>query len=254
MNSYQPMPRFPTQASSGSMVTLDMKQGDVNGDGVLDTVYLIGNKPDGPSGIYADHISVVIQDGRSKQQTAVHFQNNAGYNARLFLGDFDRDRIPDILVSIDSGGSGGYGFFYMYSFKNNMLRKMFDVDTYNKTYSFKVNYEDNYKVSVSNAQLDVLFLLDISLKGPDYLAALYNENGKLLKPIQGQVLALGALKPIIADEKADGYDLLAIQRIIGTFNADTLGYVENILTWMGTGFVSNMLSVSILGSKLIALY
>src|SRR5665647_115140 len=217
MYSYQPFSRNPAEASSGTMVTLDVKYGDVNGDGVLDTVYLIGHNPDGSPGIYADHISIVIQDGRTKQQTAVHFQNNEGYNARLFLGDFDKDRIPDILVSIDSGGSGGYGFFYMYSFKNNVVRKMFDVDSYNNSYIFKVNYEDNYKVSVSNTQLNVLFLIDISLKGPDYLVGLYNEKGKLLKPVQGDVLALGALKPIAADEKMDGYDLVAIQRVIGIY-------------------------------------
>lgn len=250
----QQLYRNPAEASSGRMVALDVKYGDVNGDGVIDTVYLIGHKPESPPGIYADHISLVIEDGRTKQQTAVHFQNNEGYNARLFLGDFDKDHIPDILVSIDSGGSGGYGFFYLYSFRNNVVHKMFDVDSYNSTHTFKVIYEDNYKVSVSSAPLDVLFLIDISLKGSEYLSGLYHSNGKLIKPVQGEVLALGALKPIVADEKVNGYDLLAIQRIIGIYNADTLGYVENILSWEGDGFRSKMLSVSILGSKLIAHY
>jgi hypothetical protein len=251
---YPHLLRNPAEASLAGIVALDVKYGDVNGDGVVDTVYLIGHKPESPPGIYADHISIVIEDGRTKQQTAVHFQKNEGYNARLFLGDFVKNHIPDILVSIDSGGSGGYGFFYMYSFKNNVVRKMFDVDIYYNTHRFKVNYEDNYKVSVSNTQLDVLFLIDISLKGPEYLTGLYNSQGKLLKPVQGEALALGALKPIAADEKENGYDLLAIQRIIGTFNADTLGYVENILTWEGNSFKSKMLSVSILGSKLAAHY
>ncbi|MNU01542.1 hypothetical protein D3C72_2449780 [compost metagenome] len=50
------------------------------------------------------------------------------------------------------------------------------------------------------------------------------------------------------------YDLIALQRIIGTFNADTLGYVENLLTWGGTHFISSRLSVSIPPTNLIALY
>ncbi|MDG0810580.1 hypothetical protein [Cohnella rhizosphaerae] len=92
------------EARSRSIVLLDAKQGDVNGDGILDNVYLYGNQSDGP---FADHITLIVQDGRSNRSTAVNLPNNAGYNARLFLGDFTKDRVQDILVSIDTGGSGG---------------------------------------------------------------------------------------------------------------------------------------------------
>jgi hypothetical protein len=40
---------------------------------------------------------------------------------------------------------------------------------------------------------------------------------------------------------------LAYQRIIGTFNADTLGYIVNQLTWKDSQFVSSRLSLSITG-------
>ena len=89
---------------------LDWKTGDVNGDGVLDTVYLYG-QVDGPPGIFADNITLVIQDGRSNKSTTVHLKNNAGYNARLFLGDFNKDTVPDIMVSIDTGGVGDMASF-----------------------------------------------------------------------------------------------------------------------------------------------
>ncbi|WP_255374013.1 VCBS repeat-containing protein [Cohnella sp. OV330] len=217
----------------------------------MDNVYLYGNQSDGP---FADHITLIIQDGRSNRSTAVNLPNNAGYNARLFLGDFSKDGVQDILVSIDSGGSGGYGIFYMYSFKNNIVYEMFDVEKYNEAYKFNVNYEDFYKVSVSNPQLDVLFTIDISNKGYDYLSQYYDDDGKLKKPVQGEVLALGGLFPIVTNERGVGYDLFALQRIIGTTNADTLGYVENLLTWNGTQFASSRLTVAILGSKLISLF
>lgn len=50
-----------------NMYLLDMKLGDVNGDGILDKVFVYGNKPDGPTGIFGDNITVVIQDGRTNQ-------------------------------------------------------------------------------------------------------------------------------------------------------------------------------------------
>ncbi|MFC3800932.1 VCBS repeat-containing protein [Cohnella sp. GCM10012308] len=234
-----------------SIVLLDVKQGDVNRDGIIDNVYLYGNQSDGP---FADHITLIIQDGHSNRSTAVNLPNNAGYNARLFLGDFSKDNVKDILVSIDTGGSGGYGIFYLYSFKNHVLHEMFDVEKYNEAYKFNVNYEDFYKVSVSSPQLDVLFTIDISNKGYDYLSQYYDDDGKLKQPVQGEVLALGGLYPIVANERGVGYDLLALQRIIGTTNADTLGYVENLLTWNGTQLVSSRLTVAILGAKLISLF
>ncbi|MGN7760530.1 VCBS repeat-containing protein [Paenibacillus sp. 22594] len=238
---------------SRNITLLDIKQADVNGDRTLDNIYLFGNKPEG-TGDFADQITLAIQDGHSNITTTVNLQYNAGYNARLFLGDFSKDGVADILISIDSGGSGGYGIFYVYSFKDNHLQEMFNVEKYNTEYKFNVNYEDFYKVSIGNPQLNVLFTIDISYKGVEYLSQYYNEDGKLKQPVKGEVLALGALYPIVTNPKSNSYDLLAIQRIIGTTNSDTLGYVENILTWEGTKFISTRLLVAILGTNLIALY
>lgn len=228
---------------------LDWKTGDVNGDDVLDTVYLYG-QIDGPPGIYAENIMLVIKDGWSNESTSVQLKNNAGYNARLFLGDFDQDNIADIMVSIDTGGSGGYGIFYIYSFRNNLLREIFNVDKYNHEYTFVVNYADFYKVRVESARLNLLFILDISEKGIDYLSQYYDKDGLLINPVKGEVLDLGALNPIITNTLSYNYDLVALQRIIGTTNADTLGYVENLLTWEDTQLVSSRLVVSIQGNDI----
>ena len=203
---------------------------------------------------YTDQITLHIQDGRSNHISTINFQYNAGYNARLFLGDFSKDNVLDILVSIDSGGSGGYGYFYIYSFKNNIPRQMFDVEKYNQDHLFDVNYEDSYKVRVESPQLDILFTIDISNKGYDYLSQYYDENGKLKQPVQGGALALGVLNPIVTNNKEFSYDLLAFQRIIGTTNSDTLGYIENLLTWNGAQFISSRLNVSIPSTKLKSLY
>ncbi|WP_429848244.1 VCBS repeat-containing protein [Brevibacillus panacihumi] len=245
---YRPIRGQVDHRDASPLTLLDWMQGDVTGDGIVDNIYLYGDTSAG-TGNFADDITLVIQDGFSQRRTRVEFPNHAGYNARLFLGDFSKDQVLDILVSIDSGGSGGYGFFYMYSFKNHVLREMFDVDKYNQAYQFQVNYEDYYKVSVGSPRLDVFFVIDISQKGRDYLSQYYYENGKLKQPVTGEVLALGALYPIVTNEKSMGYDILALQRIIGPINADTLGYVENLMTWNGDQFQSVRLSVSIPGAK-----
>ncbi|MBR7554800.1 hypothetical protein ACFFJI_12630 [Allobacillus sp. GCM10007491] len=85
---------------------------------------------------------------------------------------------------------------------------------------------------------DHIFTLDISHKGHQDLSKLYDKNGLLKQPVQGEVLAVSSLYPIVTHLSDNNYDLLIMQRIIGTSNADTWGYVENLLTWNGTHFVS----------------
>jgi hypothetical protein len=233
---------------------LDTKVGDVTGDGVPDEVFLYGNKPDGTEGIFAEDITVVIEDGRTKKTKTITPEFNSGYNPRLFLGDLTKDRIEDIKVSIESGGSGGYGYFYIYSFKNNNLKEIFNFDKYNEEFKYKVDYADLYKVNVGNVMMDKLFILDISYKGYDYLSEYYGENGKLKKPVKGEVLAISALVPVINDEKTNAYDLLAFQRIIGITNSDTLGYIENLLSWNSEKFASTRMVASTPGTNLISPY
>jgi hypothetical protein len=233
---------------------LDRKYGDVNGDGITDQVMLFGTKGDS-SEVYMEDIIIVIEDGDTKKTTTIVPEMNAGYQPTLFLGDFTGDGRYEIKVSIESGGSGGYGYHYIYSYENNNIyREIFNTDIYNMEHLYKVEYMDHYKVSVENEHFDKRFLIDISYKDRDYLSQLYQENGQLLKAVEGGVLALSLLTPIVPDERGNGYDLIAYQRIIGVTNSDTLGYVENMLSWDGDQFVPSRMLVSIPGSKLIDLY
>lgn len=243
-----------TNEISQNTYLLDMKIGDVTGDGVPDKVSLYGRKSGGSTEPFADNITIIIEDGNTKQTETITPTFNLGYNAGLFLGDFTKDNIADIKVSIDSGGSGGYGYFYIYSFKNNNLQEIFNFDDYNNEYKYKVDYSNLYRVHVGNAMLDKLFILDISYRGYDYLSKYYDEYGKLKQPVQGDVLALSTLVPIVNNEKANAFDLLAFQRIIGTSNSDTLGYIENLLSFDGQKFVSSRMLSSILGTNLISPY
>ncbi len=227
---------------------LDSKQGDVTGDGIIDFVYLVGNKPFDPPGIFVENITIIIQDGRTGQFSRITLEANAGYNPKLFLGDFTSDGVNDIYVAIASGGSGGFGYYYIYSFRNNFPRKLFDFEEFNQEYQYTVEYEDYYKVEVISKNLDKKYILDISYKDDDYLDDIYDENGKLIKPIQGQVLGVAEVYPVDIN-RDDTYDLLAIQRIIGRYNADTLGFVQTPLKWDGVDFKSMYQWVAIPGSS-----
>ena len=230
---------------------LDMKQGDVNGDKIIDNVYLVGKKPFGSDSPFRDNIEIIIQDCRTNKLTRIPLKFNAGYLPKLFLGDFNGDKVDDIFVEIRSGGSGGFGFFYIYSFLCNRVRKLFDFEEFNASNDYRVTYRDFYAVDVANLTTTRLFGIDIFLKGPDYLSELYDENGKLKEPVEGFVGGITELYPIDMDK--DGvFELEAVQRVTGIANADTLGYVKSYLDWNGTEFEQKLQEVCVFSVNLIS--
>lgn len=209
-------------------------RGDVSGDRIPDNVYLTGTRT--PDGQFTENITLVIQDGKTGRFISVPLSENAGYNSRLFLGEFTGDGISDILISIDSGGSGGMMYHYIYSFINDIPQLLFDFNSYNEDYKYQVTYMDNYKVEVISKENDKKYIIDISTRGDEYLREIYDENGKLKSPISGFVNPLSGLYPVDFDSN-NVYELLAYQRIAGRYNADSLGYVLNTLKWKDNKFI-----------------
>ena len=213
-----------------NLYLLDYKSGDVTGNGEEDNVYLIGSK-DNPSGIFIENITLVVKDGATGRYTSVQLETNDGYGPSLFLADFTGDGVLDIKISIDSGGSGGLAFYYIYSFNKNQPQLIFDYQEFNQQSEYEVNYQDFYKVEVINKTLNKIYIIDISDKDTEYLAEIYYADGTLKEPIIGDVIPLGGLFPIVFSIQNDQYNLLASQRIIGRYNADGLGFIQNYLIW-----------------------
>ncbi|MBN8235885.1 VCBS repeat-containing protein [Halobacillus kuroshimensis] len=207
--------------------------GDVNGDSITDYVYLTGyQSTDSP---YVTGITLIIQDGRTQQFYSIPLITNTGYQPRLFLGDFTGNGIDNILISMDSGGSGGFGYYYVYAFLNNQPSLLFNYETFDSLFTYTVTYQNDYKVNVTNETLALSFIIDLSNRSEDYLSEIYADDGTLLTPIQGSVSGLNQLYPV--DFNGDGvYELFAFQRVIGRYNADGLGLIQTPLSWNGQQF------------------
>jgi hypothetical protein len=223
------------------------KQGDIDGDGIIDNVLLIANKtPDSP---FWENITLYVQNGKTNQYQQIPLKNNAGYNPTLFLGDITGDKVDDILVVIDTGGSGGSIYAYVFSYINGQMRQIFDSDIFNESEKYDVMYQDHYKASVISYNLKEKYILDLTYKGEEYLSEIYNKNGMLKAPIKGWVNPLSGLYPVDFDR--DGtYELEAYQRIAGRYNADGLGYVQTVLKWNGMIFVPDRQNVAIFGREI----
>lgn len=221
-------------------------RGDVNGDRIPDQVYLMGiqtvNSP------FIQSITLVVEDGRTGRIMNIPLRENAGYNPTLFLGDFTGDRVNNILIRIDSGGSGATIYASLFSFIYNNPRLLLDSDQYNAQYKYEVQYKNDYKVDVNSKSNQKTYIIDISQRGNEYLNEIYNREGKLKKPIEGFVNPISGLYPVDFDSNGV-YELLAFQKIAGRYNADALGYIENVLKWGKDRFVLDNQYTAIFGTS-----
>jgi hypothetical protein len=236
-------------------VLLDEKIGDLNGDGILDRVSVYGNRLSGSDFIHS--IIIEVEGGPTGWYKADMITELNGYHPTLFLGDFTKDHSNDILFqmdmmfnSMDSNDKGEYGVSII-RMKEGNIETIFTSDRYNTEYSFLVEYNDLFKISILSVKVNKLFFLDISDKDYDYLSQFYHENGELIKPVHGKVLKAEAFIPVINNEKEYSYDLLAIHRIVGGTGSDTLGYINNLLSWDGERFISLQMMASTPGMELI---
>ncbi|MCM3787154.1 hypothetical protein M3221_01835 [Domibacillus indicus] len=225
---------------------IQVHHGDVTGDRVPDIVYLTAVQTAGSS--FLQQITLVVQDRRTGGSFRLLLPENTGYNPTVFLGDFTGNGVKDILVVTDTGGSGGTVYAYVYSYDGGRFYLIFDTALFNKQTQYTVRYQNNYKAEVTSRQPAKRYILDLTTKGPDYLNEIYNLDGTLKQPVEGWVSPLSGLYPIDFDRNGV-YELNTWQGIAGRYNADRLGYVQNVLKWNERAFQIEQQYVSIWGEE-----
>ena len=205
----------------------EFQRGDVNGDGAVDNVLITGVYSDKDRNCFQNFINIVIQDGKSKRLTFI--PSGFGIKTSIFLGDFDGDRVKDILVGIEysaTGGAGNYSFS-IYSFKNSRLSEIFNSNVHEK-YEIGVDWMDDYKVKVSCPDSERSFLIDIKDK-KESIKYHYDGN-KLISENNGWADSYCETFPEDLDN--DGvYELTGMQYVCYDFHVDRIGMAETTLKW-----------------------
>lgn len=224
--------------------TIAIAHGDLTGDGKPEIVYLTGVQRTGSAAW--QRIRLEIMDGANGRMTRLALEPDTGYDPRLFVGNMTGGGKQDLLVSIDSGGSGAITAYTIFAFMDGAYCRVFDTERYQPGY--RVSYEDHFAVRADSLDNRRSYLIDISGRDKAYLAEIYDENGALRQPVEGFVDPVSLLAP--ADIDQDGIlELLAWQRISGLYHADALGDFINTLAWDGQRFALVGQTVGILGME-----
>ena len=219
---------------------------DVNGDGVEDVVTLLGT-PFSET-VYWENLHMTVKDGATGETTDVALAENAGYAPQLWSGALTGEEKNDIFVSTASGGSGGYSYYSVFTFKDGAYAPIFDTESFNAENAYTVVYQDNELVAVTNVATGVRYLVSLSGREADYLSGLYNEDGTLKTATEGEVYPLGNLYPVDID--ADGvYELVAVQDVCGLYHVDVLGNVLTVLEWNGEAYAAATTSLAVTGAQ-----
>lgn len=204
---------------------IDRQTGDVNGDQVLDTVYLIGDKKDNN---YYENLRLVIEDGRTMKQQIIPLDDkyNKAFMPWIFLGNFTDSRVEQIMVNLPVGGSGALTYYYVISLLNNEPKIILHPESFmqfSSNMGLEADYMDDYKVLIQSTKLDQYYILDISDRKSFYEGTVYGIDNKLIKPQKGFFIDLPHLIPARFDGR-EPYKLQAQNAIAGTSHADRLGY------------------------------
>lgn len=157
-------------------------------------------------------------------------KTNNGYSPKLNIGKYDTTCLDRIFLGMDSGGSGGYGYFYLYETKDTKLKTLFDYEKFGRTHKYEGKYLNNYRVEVNNYKHSLEFIIDIGGKDKEYLNGIYDKNGELLKSQNADIGGVNFVFP--SYNTTLGYNQLNVyQRVTGLYNADSLGYIVTFLSY-----------------------
>jgi hypothetical protein len=215
---------------------------DLNGDGIEEYFNLNGVSTINDSTMFVENISIDVYDGKTNTLKKIPVcKENSGYTPRLTVEDLNNDKIPELLVSIPSGGSGGMEAYSLISLKNNEIKYLLDESKFCSGFDYTVDFKDGYTVDVNVKDNNKSYTLDISdMKDIYNELKLYDSNGKLVEKTTGMNNPLSYLEVKDMNGKKA---LVSYQRVIGTCNAETLGYVKG--TWSLEGSDLKLVDITV---------
>lgn len=204
-------------AEKHSQTDIYQEHVDVTGDGKEDVIKIIG-VPFEKGSLFLKEISMHV---KTSEGESFQTELEGGYEPTLAFKDFNHDGVQDVLVTVETGGSGGLSNYYLYSIKDAKQVELGPPEPL----TIISQFEEGYKATIRIEETGKSYSLDLLDRKTKYnRLGLYN-NGKLNEPMELMVFPYSTLKPVIIRENQIGFK--GVQRISGVANADTIGFVES---------------------------
>lgn len=213
----------------GNIVILQIENSNIFGNNNKQQIFLLGKRKNKNSSLM-EGIFLLIKEGTEKGYLInLPANTDDDYEIRMDIKDLTGDKIPEILITSNSSGSGEYVNFNVFSAKNRGKELIFN----SKINSIKITgkFIDNYRAEITDSSNNQSHLINIFRRRALYLKhKIYNKKCKLIKPVAVHGSAYNLIYPIDIDK--DGiFELKGVIPIKGIANYDTIADYEIIWKW-----------------------
>ena len=216
--------------------TYILQQGlaNVTGDGKNKRVSLLGNRFDG-KGLYMENLYLLVEDPSRVEEKGILVklpeESDGGYGAEMQLLDFNGDKVQDVFITANTGGSGGVYNHHLVSLKDQQAKLLYQPTEENQL-NITGSLQDNYQAKLTVKETKKSYIIDLKDRQSVYDEGEVYQNGKLVKPIETWHTGYNLLTPVDVDN--DGvYELKGLQTIKGTCNADSIAEATSL--WQLSG-------------------
>ncbi|EGW40924.1 hypothetical protein [Desulfosporosinus sp. OT] len=160
---------------------------DADGDGAADDVLLVGenNDPSASFGNQTRNLAVVVRDGVIGKFDAYLLPEDFGVMLpRFSIGSFTAAKKNEILVSVETGGSGGVVLYALMAYENKKVVSVISQEELNKGLDLKVVCLPGFKMKIIDKNTGVNSSVDFhdGEAVPLYFdMGVYNKAGAFLK-------------------------------------------------------------------------
>ncbi len=219
---------------------------DVTGDGNKQRVSLLGKGVDG-RGFYLGNLYLLVEDPSPTEGQGILVklpeESDGGYGAEMQLHDFNGDKIPDVFITANTGGSGGVCYHHIVTVKDQQAKLLY-YPTEETQLNITGSLQDNYQATVTIKETKKSYTIDLKDHQSAYDEGEIYKNGKLLKPVETWHTSYNVLTPVDIDN--DGvYEVKGLQTIKGICNADSIATATSL--WKFTGNHWKLLEADVKG-------
>lgn len=178
---------------------------------------------------FIENTKIIIKDNITEEIKEYPI-NARGYNLKIFIGKFSSNDREDILITGETGGSGGYAIAILYKYTGGELKEVFNVDNFFNKYNCKGKYLENYRIQIICASYKKQYILDISSIEKIYLDNIYGSGGKVIID-ENPTISYPNRINIVNTLDNNLLNLQVYERIIGINNSETLGYIKQLISF-----------------------
>jgi len=222
-----------TAGSTAATVTEVRLSADVTGDGRADIVELIA-QPYEPGSAYARSRTVKLTDGATGSVSHLDLgQDGAGYEGRLFTASLDTNAVPELIVTVATGGSGGITVpFVLTALGDAGLRHVPVRSPLSSTPRVKWEPGDHYQIGYEHDFGSGV----IGIADEQPFRGAYSSVGKLMSEFQVYVDDVSAIETPSPVSGTQG-DIITYRQAWAVFHANTVALVRTTWRWNGMQLV-----------------